>query len=140
MKKCNDIISTYVASTDFIVLAKHSNLRSGDGHMFADVKHITREAIPIFVSNMKHALREAYGLHKNVNNYNRSDRKNYGNRSYGYQSYGHNRYDDSRPNNYNIKSEFEQFKNEIRSTLSALPRIPDKINLSVVSDFMIIIV
>lgn len=92
VEKCNDLINDYVATTDYIFLAKHSNLRHEDGRMFSDAKHITRNAIPIFVTNLKKALREAYGM---LANFNRNNRIYDRDRDYDYQGYQHHQQRDS---------------------------------------------
>ena len=68
VKKCNVLINDYVVDNDFIFLANHSNLRSVDGRMFSDEKHITRQAIPIFVTYLKKALWKAYNIQTNYTN------------------------------------------------------------------------
>ena len=116
VKKCNDLIDAYASSYDYIFLAKQSNLRSEDNHMFSDTKHITRYATPVFVSNIKKTLREAYGLPPNPKAYGNKNIRNY--RSSGNIAYGYNR---RSADSFDLKTELENFKNEIRNSLTTFP-------------------
>ena len=78
--------------------------------MFSDTKHITRYATPVFVSNIKKTLREAYGLPPNP-------KKTYGN-DRNYRSYGNIGYNRRSADSFDLKTEFENFKNEIRFQVS----------------------
>ena len=61
--RCNSLINAYYTSKDHVFIAKHENLRNK--YFFTDNKHITRNITPRFVSNLKTALRKAYGVSKN---------------------------------------------------------------------------
>ena len=47
---------------DYIFVVNHSNLRTDDGSMLADAKHITQEGVRLFVGNIKSVLRKVYGI------------------------------------------------------------------------------
>ena len=60
--KCNTLIRDWSKHQTDVFLAIHSNLRDPGWSMFRDAKHITKDAIPRFASNIKRALRSAYGI------------------------------------------------------------------------------
>ena len=75
----NRIIARYTQDKTYIFLTKHSNLRTEDKRHFSDNKHISLHAAPIFVSNIKKSLRQAYGIIKpngrSSNNYDPQNRR-----------------------------------------------------------------
>ena len=84
--KCNDMIREFAATKDYIFVAKHSNLRTDDYRLFSDTKHVKRQSIPIFVSNLKKALRLAHGMPAFIST-NRYDTHRRGENSIQYNSY-----------------------------------------------------
>ena len=62
--RCNEMIETYSQNKEFICLSKHNNLRTDVKRFFSDTKHISVNAIPIVVANIKRSLRKAYGIVK----------------------------------------------------------------------------
>ena len=73
VKICNDLITDWANTQQYIYLARHNNLRDPEWTMFFDTKHIHRLAVPRFAANLKRVLREAYGI---TNTYNKSNRIN----------------------------------------------------------------
>ena len=95
VKKCNILINQFGEENDYIFIARHSNLRDLHGTMFDDDKHITINAVPRFVSNIKRALEKAYGIvkpqgRKQQDNYrfNRTNRTPIGERFEAIAGYG----------------------------------------------------
>ena len=64
VKICNEHLSEWVKDQANIYLAKHSNLRDPEWSMFTDTKHVSEAATARLASNLKRALREAYGVTK----------------------------------------------------------------------------
>ena len=62
VKRCNELINSICKDKDYITIARHSNLRNDDWSLHEDVKHISESATPRLVSNIKRALRKAYGI------------------------------------------------------------------------------
>ncbi len=62
VRRCNELINALYGNQGHITIAPHSNLRDDDWSMYDDAKHITKAAIPRLVSNIKRALRKAYGI------------------------------------------------------------------------------
>ena len=62
--KCNDFIKGLAISSKNIFIVRHSNLRDEDYTMHVDNKHISKNAIPRFASNIKRTLRFVYGVKK----------------------------------------------------------------------------
>ena len=61
--KCpNRMINSYVSSQENIYVAYHSNLRDDTFSLFRDNKHIKESKIARFASNIKRAMRTAYGI------------------------------------------------------------------------------
>ena len=104
VKKCNEIIGSRASELNFVYLAKHDNLRNGSGRMYSDVKHIKRDSVPVFVANIKNALRKAYDMPTPT--YRNNQYRNRNTFSHG----GNSRH-------YDMKKEFEDFKTEIRNIL-----------------------
>ena len=50
-------------------------MRDPDWSMYSDTKHITESATARLASNLKRALREAYGIHSTRYNYTSNKRK-----------------------------------------------------------------
>ena len=71
--KCNSLINEYYINKDRVFIAKHDNLRKE--YFFMDNKHLTSNITPRFVSNLKIALRKAYGITKNDYNSSSLNRK-----------------------------------------------------------------
>ena len=60
--KCNRMINSCVSSQANIYVAYHSNLRDDTFSLFRDNKHIKESKIAKFASNIKRAMRTAYGI------------------------------------------------------------------------------
>ena len=60
--KCNTKLQVYTTRHDHIFLSRQSNLRDDSYSFFHDNKHIKQSKIPRYASNMKIALRQAYGI------------------------------------------------------------------------------
>ncbi len=105
VKDCNKLLNNYVTDSDNVYIARHSNLR--DPTFFhVDKKHLHQRAIGRFASNIKWALRRAYGINRsfqtardytndhgerNSNGYNENRIRRYsngynGNRTSGYSN------------------------------------------------------
>ena len=69
VKECNILIQQFVNDNEFLFLAKHGNLRTVDDRHYHDAKHITNFAVPIYVSNIKRALKTAYGIYRQNNRF-----------------------------------------------------------------------
>ena len=63
VKETNVLLQQFAQSYDAIFLTKNSNLRDSR-NFFPDGKHLKHDIIPLFVSNIKRALRAAYGMKK----------------------------------------------------------------------------
>ncbi len=61
VKEANELLDQYARCHDNVFLVKNSNLRNPD-NFFADGKHLKHAIIPRFASNIKRALRAAYGI------------------------------------------------------------------------------
>ena len=61
VKEVNTLLNQYVIGHENIFLTKNSNLRKPQ-NFFTDGKHLKHDIIPLFASNIKRALREAYGI------------------------------------------------------------------------------
>ena len=59
---CNKMLNSFVDTKENIFIARHSNLRDETFSMFRDIKHIQKTKIAKFASNLKIALRKAYGV------------------------------------------------------------------------------
>ena len=103
--RINQIIAEYSQDKVYIFLAKHGNLRTEDKRHFSDNKHISFNAAPIFVSNIKRALRLAYGTVK----------PNVRGGSYNYRR-NSNPYNNQQNNNTDIVN----FKIEMRNILQQI--------------------
>ena len=57
------LFDIYDKKTD-IFLVYHHNLRDNNYSKHYDEKHIHKRAVPLFASNIKKALRKAYGIEK----------------------------------------------------------------------------
>ena len=60
--RCNELINSMCADKDYITIVQHSNLRNDNWSLHEDAKHISKAAIPRLVSNVKRALRKAFGV------------------------------------------------------------------------------
>ena len=67
---CNNMLHNVSSKNDHIFIAKQSNIRDDSYSFFDDVKHIKKIKIARYVSNIKIALRQAYGIQpwNNTNN------------------------------------------------------------------------
>ena len=72
VKEANVLLGQYTQGNDHIFLVRNSNLRNPD-NFFRDGKHLKHEIIPRFASNIKRALRAAYGIKFERNNYKRQE-------------------------------------------------------------------
>ena len=63
--ECNKLISTLCAEDETLFLVEHNNLRDENYSKLYDTKHIHKRVIPLFASNIKRALRKAYGIKLN---------------------------------------------------------------------------
>ena len=95
VKDCNKLLNDYVSESNNVYIARHSNLRDPT-FFLADKKHLQKRAAGRFASNIKWALRRAYGITRtfqgsrdNSNGYN-------DNRAGGYS----NDYNDNRAGRY----------------------------------------
>ena len=74
--ECNKPLVSYVKSKEYMYFAKQSNLRDPDYTFFDDAKHIKKTKIGRYASNLKIALRKAYGVEdpreQNTGSFNRS--------------------------------------------------------------------
>ena len=70
VKEVNELLSQYAMGNDQIFLVRNSNLRNPDNY-FTDGKHLKHAIIPRFASNIKRALRSAYGIKFDRSYYNR---------------------------------------------------------------------
>ena len=61
VKECNILINEYVSENENLFVARNSNLRD-QRFLLADGKHLKQSASPRFASNIKWALRRAYGI------------------------------------------------------------------------------
>ena len=69
VKEVNVLLQQFAQGFDSIFLTKNSNLRD-PRNFFPDGKHLKHDIIPLFVSNIKRALREAYGIKRERTNTN----------------------------------------------------------------------
>ena len=58
----NKRLADLCSQTDFLSMSNQSDLRNNIERNMYDDKHIHRRAVHIFASNIKRALRKAYGL------------------------------------------------------------------------------
>ena len=74
--ECNKPLVSHVKSKEYMYFAKQSNLRDPDYTFFDDAKHIKKTTTGRYASNLKIALRKAYGIEdpreQNSDSYNRS--------------------------------------------------------------------
>ena len=76
VKRCNELIKTLTDEHNYLFLAKQQRLRTSDWRHYRDDKHITKFAAPLFVSSLKNALRDAYGIPRRTpENHNRFDNR-----------------------------------------------------------------
>ena len=80
-------------------------MRDVNWSMYGDVKHISKMAVPKFASNLKRALRKAYGKDETFSNHRRGS-QNYSNfrvrRNNPQQIYGSNQNGYSAPNSNDV--------------------------------------
>ena len=73
--ECNKPLVTHAKSKEYMYFAKQSNLRDPEYTFFDDAKHIKKTKVGRYASNLKIALRKAYGIEdpreRNTGNYNR---------------------------------------------------------------------
>ena len=62
--KCNKKVRNSLQGLDDVYLVEQSNLRDANWSMFHDTKHIKKNCIPKFASNLKKGLHKAYGMER----------------------------------------------------------------------------
>ena len=62
VRECNVQLSELYDNEPSVFIVDHDNLRDENYSMLFDTKHIHRRAVPLFASNIKRALRKAYGI------------------------------------------------------------------------------
>ena len=134
---CNRLLNEYARSIEYLVIARHSNLRDTEGSFLYDAKHIKKTCIARFASNLKRALCIAYNIEFHGKRYYKDT--NIINSKQGHSSH-QNRSSESNsmfptqlPNHqYNrtrdqvtrsvdsTEAKFEVFKNELKQKLIAI--------------------
>ena len=114
--RCNQMVNAYVSTQENIYIAHHSNLRDETYSLFRDNKHIKEYKIAKYASNIKRALRAAYGIQP-TNSRERTLNKSYQpHNSNTYQSYS-NVYQPRQDNTTSTRPGFLQMKPDISSRL-----------------------
>ena len=109
VKKCNELINQFTDGHERLFLAKQDKLRTQDGRHFYDTKHITKYAVPIYISSLKNSLRAARGIERNETRRNPM-RGGAGNHNYNNYNYNNN----NNNNNYNNNHNNGRFINDYR--------------------------
>ena len=122
--KCNTLINQMSKNKEFIFIARQSNLRDDNGTMFDDAKHITRNAIPKFVANIKRVLEKAYGIERNqrANTRNLNSYYDRSNRNLNYR----NMYRDNKW--YNYSHEIQETRSGNNDILADITNILTRYN------------
>ena len=87
---CNRLLEESICAMENVILIKHSNLRDSNWSNFRDSKHIKKESISIYASNIKRGLRMAFNTNnkpaRQYDSYNNGNVRNSGDINHTYES------------------------------------------------------
>ena len=98
--KCNALLHKTYDNEENVFMVVHSNLRDPKHSLYRDTKHIHKDGIAKFASNLKNGLRAAYGISR----WGRSNNEPLKDHNIDNRNYHENMYDNKRP----VQPQFEK--------------------------------